>query len=151
MFKNNKWLIFAVSGPVLAALVVLAYFVWAKNHEGLRSIKLDDQTIYVSIADNELSREHGLSGRAGLSPNEGMLFVFPVDGRYAFWMKDMRFAIDILWLANDGTITYIQPSVVPATYPESFTPKTGLARYVLELPAGYTIENNIKVGDKVQI
>jgi uncharacterized membrane protein (UPF0127 family) len=151
MLRNNGWLVFAISGPVLAALVVIGYIVWTNNHQGLRPIVLDGQTIYVSIADTESKRELGLGGREGLAINEGMLFIFPSEGTYPFWMKDMRFAIDILWIANDDTIIYIQGDVVPATYPQTFAPREGLARYVLELPAGYAIEHNVKVGDKVQI
>jgi uncharacterized membrane protein (UPF0127 family) len=151
MLQNKSWLVFAISGPILAAIVVIAYLVWAKNHEGLKPIVLDGQTIYVTIADTELKREQGLGGRAGLSPNEGMLFVFPTDGKYPFWMKDMRFAIDILWLSSDGTIIYVQGGVVPATYPQTFAPREGLARYVLELPAGYVMDHNVHTGDNIEI
>jgi uncharacterized membrane protein (UPF0127 family) len=148
---KNKWLIFAISGPILAALVVVGFLLYERSHQGLRLLTVDGQTIYVSVADTESSRELGLGGRESLVADEGMLFIFPVEGNYPFWMKDMRFAIDMVWIRNDGTILYIQGGVVPATYPESFAPKTGLARYVLELPAGYAIAHNIKVGDKVQI
>jgi uncharacterized membrane protein (UPF0127 family) len=57
----------------------------------------------------------------------------------------------MLWLANDGTIIYIAPSVAPETYPKTFQPDKGLARYVLEANAGYSAAHNIKVGDKAQI
>jgi uncharacterized protein len=151
--RNNKWLIFAISGPVLAALVVVGYVIYAQSHKGLSAIKIkiDGNSIYVSIADTEASRELGLGGRESLAEDEGMLFVFPVEGKYPFWMKDMHFAIDMLWIANDGSIIYIQGDVVPATYPQAFQPTSGLARYVLELPAGYSFAHNIKVGDKVAI
>jgi len=151
MFKNNSWLIFAISGPVLAALVVAGYLVYERTHQGLRPLTIDGNTIYVSVAATEASREQGLSGRESLAPDQGMLFIFPTEGAYPFWMKDMRFAIDMIWIANNGTIIYIQGDVVPATYPNTFQPKSALARYVLELPAGYAIAHNIKVGDKVDI
>jgi uncharacterized membrane protein (UPF0127 family) len=149
--QNNKWLIFAISGPLLAALVVVGYVLYVHSHEGLKSISIDGNTIYVSVADTEASRELGLGGRESLADDEGMLFVFPVEGKYPFWMKDMHFAIDMLWIASNDSIIYIQGDVVPATYPEAFQPTSGLARYVLELPAGYAIAHNIKTGDKVQI
>ena len=63
--------------------------------------------VCASVADTPEARQQGLSGRAGLGESEGMLFVFPKDGEYAFWMKDMRFSIDILWLSGNGTIVYM--------------------------------------------
>jgi uncharacterized membrane protein (UPF0127 family) len=154
MLKQNKWLIFAISGPVLAALVVIGYLLYVHMYSGgPRTLKIGDQTVYVSVADTEATRELGLGGRESLASDEGMLFIFPTEGTYSFWMKDMHFAIDMLWISNNGTIIHIQSDVVPATYPESFAPTSaeGLARYVLELPAGYAREHNIKVGDKVAI
>ena len=82
--------------------------------------------------------------------NRGMLFVFPSDGIYAFWMKGMLFSIDMLWLAADGTIVYLVQNASPDTYPHSFVPdKT--ARYVLELPAGFARSHGVGVGDIVRL
>jgi len=113
-------------------------------------VLLDGRTVHVTVADTESARELGLGGRSGLAPDEGMLFVFPRDGRYAFWMKDMSFSIDIIWLAADGTVVHIEQAISPATYPETFAPETP-ARYVLELPAGYAKAYTVKVGDKAAL
>lgn len=120
------------------------------SHNAPETVALDGKTIHVTIADTESARERGLGGRAELAPDEGMLFVFPSDGNYAFWMKDMSFPIDIIWLAADGTIVHIEQAVSPATYPETFAPETP-ARYVLELPAGYAKAYTVKVGDKAAL
>jgi len=113
-------------------------------------IRIAGRSVKVSIADTPASRERGLGGRAGLGPDEGMLFVFPEDGRHAFWMKDMRFSIDIVWLSADGYVIAIAPSVSPKTYPHSFAPQTP-ARYVVELPAGFSERYDLRAGDKIQI
>src|SRR3989344_601909 len=117
--------------------------------QGLRTIDLKGQTIRISIADTETARQQGLSGRAGLAADEGMLFVFPEDGTYAFWMKDMLFSIDIVWMSADGRVVYMAENVSPDTYPQVFRPDVP-ARYVLELPAGYVKEYNVVVGDLVR-
>ncbi len=117
--------------------------------QGLRTIQLGRQTIRVSVADTESTRKQGLSGRSGLAGDEGMLFVFPKDGNYAFWMKDMRFSIDILWLSSDGVVVYMAQNVSPDTYPQNFAPNTP-ARYVLELPAGYAGAHTLEIGDMVE-
>ncbi len=116
----------------------------------LRTIQLGDQAIRVSVVDTPESRQKGLSGRAGLAPDEGMLFVFPQDGIYGFWMKDMRFSIDILWLSSDGVVVHMAQNVSPLTYPQSFVP-TKLARYILEVLAGYATEHMVTIGDIVRL
>ena len=121
-----------------------------KRYAGERPLSIAGQTVYVSIADTEELRAKGLGGRSGLASDEGMLFIFPDEGKYPFWMKDMKFAIDILWLSNTGTVLYVQPDISPDTYPQSFAPDKP-ARYVLEVPAGYTTEHHITVGDRANI
>ncbi|MBI5457929.1 DUF192 domain-containing protein [Candidatus Kaiserbacteria bacterium] len=116
--------------------------------EGVRTIQLHGQTVRVSVADTEVARERGLSDRPGLAADEGMLFVFPRDGKYGFWMKDMHFSIDIMWLSADQQVVYMAQNISPDTYPQVFRPNV-LARYVLELPAGYAKEYTVTVGDKM--
>jgi len=62
----------------------------------------------------------------------------------------MTFPLDIIWLSDDGTIVYIRPDLSPVTYPQAFGPDFP-ARYVLEVSAGYARQNDVKVGDKVQL
>lgn len=112
-----------------------------------RALTLDGNTILVAIADTYKERERGLGGRTSLAPNSGMLFIFPKEGKYAFWMKGMHFSIDIVWLANDGSIIDIKENISPDTFPASFAPPSP-ARYVLELPAGYVKAHGIQIGDK---
>ena len=75
-----------------------------------------------------------------------MLFVFDKPGQYPFWMKDMNFAIDIIWIGEDLRVVYIKKDARPELYPETYTP-TENAKYVLEVPAGFSEKNNLKVGD----
>ena len=116
----------------------------------MRNVEVAGRLLRVAVADSIEERARGLSGRAGLAPDEGMLFVFPEDGKYSFWMKDMRFPIDILWLSSDGVIVRLVPSVSPDTYPQSFSSER-VARYVLELPAGYSEAHDIHVGDNAEL
>lgn len=111
-------------------------------------IHIDGQALRVAIADTEALRSLGLGNREGLPDGEGMLFVFGEDKEHAFWMKDMRFSIDMLWISRDGLIVYTAENISASTYPENFVP-TSPARYVLELPAGYANKRGFKVGDTV--
>jgi|SRR3989344_1431681 len=114
------------------------------------TVELGGQIVRVTIADTSVEREKGLGGREGLARDEGMLFVFPEDGINSFWMKDMTFAIDILWISNSGEIVDIRESVAPESYPEVLTPRRE-ARYVLELSSGWVEEYSLRIGDVVRL
>lgn len=98
-------------------------------------------TIAVSLAD----RARGLGGRESLAEGEGMLFIFPDDAPHSFWMKDMRFPIDILWLSASGEVVDLRENVPPDSYPTVFRPRIA-ARYVLELPAGFCATHGVHIG-----
>ena len=114
----------------------------------LTHISLDDVPLSVRIADTPKTQAQGLSGTDSLPDDQGMLFVFPQDGTYQFWMKDMKYALDILWLDDAGHIVYIKENLSPDTYPASFGP-TAPARYVLEVNAGFVAAHNVQLGDIV--
>ena len=141
---------------LLIVLIVLAVF-WnksAQNSENVKkTLKIDGITLNIEIVDTDATREQGLSGKDGLAENEGMLFVFDTEGYYGFWIKDMKFAIDIAWLNKDKKITHIEKNVSPETYPKIFyafkTDAPVLSLYVLETSSGFLAENNIQIGDFV--
>jgi uncharacterized membrane protein (UPF0127 family) len=113
-------------------------------------LSIGDVLLQAEVADTDGSRHRGLSGRPGLAQGEGMFFVFPSAGYWGMWMKDMRFAIDILWVDSGGTNVHIESNVSPATYPQVFEPPAP-ARYVLELPAGFAAARGIAEGMKVVV
>ena len=91
--------------------------------------------IHVEIADTDASREQGLSDRASLPTNHGMLFVFDTPGQYGFWMKDMHFSLDMVWINADKTLAGVTKNLLPSTYPSVFPPPNPI-QYVLEINAG---------------
>lgn len=112
----------------------------------LRNIALD-----VELAQNSSQWERGLSHRASLGSMDGMLFIFPRAHVPIFWMKDMSFPIDMIWL-NDGIVIDITHNVPLDTtdHPETYSPNTPV-NMVLETDAGWAQENNIQVGDRLVI
>ncbi len=113
-----------------------------------RAIQIGGTTVTVEVAQTERSREQGLSGRASLNSNSGMLFVFDTPGQWGIWMKEMRFSLDIIWLDAQGTVVSADERVSPETYPEVFYP-TELASFVVELPVGFLAEHGVGVGSRV--
>lgn len=112
-------------------------------------------SIWVEVVNTHASREKGLSGRTGLGENEGMLFVFENSGRYGFWMKDMLFAIDILWINKEGVVVHVERNVTPDSYFNTTPPQTFIntpeALYVLELATGSAEKHGLYLGTKVGI
>ena len=103
-------------------------------------------TFSLIIADDPYKRQLGLSEMIQLGKRTAMLFVFDTYGRQGFWMKDMKFPIDIAWLDAMYTVVHVEKNVSPDTYPETFFPKTP-ALFVVELPAGTVDELNVHIGD----
>jgi hypothetical protein len=116
-------------------------------------VRLAGQEVRIEIADDELSRQRGLSGRSGLTDEQGMLFIMEGSARHSFWMKDMQFAIDIVWI-EDGVVVDLTYDVRPQHNIEDenlliYRPSSN-ADLVLELRAGWAQKYGLKTGDKVE-
>lgn len=120
------------------------------------SLVIGGEKINLELANTPEKRSLGLSNRESLNEKEGMLFIFDKqDINPAFWMKDMNFSIDIIWI-NDGKVIQLDKSV-PA--PEPQTPEAELTLYrpvqpidyVLEVTSGFSEENEIEVGNAVDL
>ena len=151
--KKILWVGIGAAALVAAALFVTFCGLRTPSHISLHptsTVSLDGFPVRVVVADTPAERAQGLSGVGGLAEDEGMLFVFPKDGEPSFWMKDMLFPIDMLWIDAAGRVVFIVPSVSPNTYPHAFTPNTP-SRYVMELPAGFAMQHKIEVGSKLEI
>jgi uncharacterized membrane protein (UPF0127 family) len=109
-------------------------------------IKIGETCFTVAIADEPQEQLRGLGGWPGLKPDEGMLFIFRRPAPYGIWMKDMLFAIDILWIGMNRRVTDIAQNVSPESYPELMHPKHP-AKFVLEVMAGTVANQGLRIGD----
>ncbi len=107
-------------------------------------------TVDAQIADDACKRNLGLSFRPSLPNDTALLFMFPQTGNYGFWMKDMHFPIDMIWISDDLKIIGIAKHVATSTYPQIFG-EDFIARYVIEANADFADKNNLKVGEKIKI
>ncbi len=98
------------------------------------TLKIDGVNFETFVANTAELQDQGLSGWPSLAPHQGMLFVFGKEGKYPFWMKDMSFPIDIVWLDSNYKIVHLESALSPETYPNTFGADVK-AKYVLELPA----------------
>jgi len=102
-------------------------------------------SLSIEVAATAEAREQGLGGRASIPGDYGMLFTFPEDGLYGFWMKGMLVPIDIFWLDDKGQVVSMATRVATSSYPSVFYPAAP-ARYVLETVAGFSEAHGIATG-----
>ncbi len=118
-------------------------------------LQVGSQTIFVEVADNDKSRQRGLSGRERLSDSQGMLFDFHDSGVSlpSFWMKEMTFSLDFIWI-KDGLIIGIthEAPLENHVYNEDYTiyRAPGPVDSVLEVNAKWAQDHRVKVGDTVK-
>lgn len=104
-------------------------------------------TLDIEIADNEFETQTGLMYRESMKANRGMLFIFPNEQPRSFYMKNTRFALDIIYLDTNKTIVSFQQNAQP--FNEGSLPSNAAAKYVLEVNAGLVETWNLEVGDKM--
>lgn len=114
------------------------------------TLTIEGKKFNVEVASDRAEMQNGLGGRECLGSNQAMLFVFSREGQYGFWMKDMKFPIDVIWISADKKIAAIEKNFTPDTYPENaVNEKDKPALYVLEVKAGTADELKLKLGDPV--
>jgi len=112
--------------------------------QGSVAVTVGGRTFSAEIADTPASRELGLGERDSLCANCAMLFRFDQPGKYGFWMKGMRFPLDLAWI-RDGRTVFIEKNI-QADSTEIMTPDTATIE-VLETNAGALAD--VKIGDEV--
>jgi uncharacterized membrane protein (UPF0127 family) len=159
MPKERKMLIFIFLGIVvlvIAGVFIFYHVVFSGTNPPLpkSTVKIGNTIFSVELATTMAQQTKGLSGRAGLAPNDGMLFLFGSPSVQNFWMKGMDFAIDIIWIGNGKVLGFVQ-----GAEPQLGMPMWGLKIYsspknvdaVLEVPAGAVAQDGITIGEPVQI
>ncbi len=145
---------------VFAAILVVATLLVASPRVGLAldyraTVRIGGAVVDAEVAHTSSERQRGLSFRDGLAPGTGMLFVYSGADYRTFWMKDMRFCIDIVWIEGGQVVGAVQnacPS--PAGTPDSQLPRYTSpvpVRYALEVPAGWLARNGLGRGAPVTI
>ncbi len=113
------------------------------------SLRAPAAQLLVQVASTEPQRERGLMGVRKLAPHNGMLFVFDSDAPIEFWMKDTLIQLDMVFIGRNGTVRSVfsnVPIVSTATPDDRIPRRDGVAKYVLELPAGEAARDGLTGG-----
>ena len=130
---------------VVVVIISLVFIYKNTNHSDYVSITINNTRILARVADTPEKMATGLSGALSLPENNGMLFVFESPEIYSFWMKDMNFPIDIIWIDENFRVLDITKNLEPKTYPKKFSSEKPIL-YVLEVNAGFSDARNIQKG-----
>lgn len=117
------------------------------------TVTIGNYNFEVIVATSQREREIGLSETNSLPQDQGMIFLFEKPDYYSFWMKNMKFPIDILYLSNQEIVTIyknVQPATNSAENLRIYTP-TGPSDKVLEIQAGLSEKYGFKNGDKITL
>jgi hypothetical protein len=139
---------------VLFALTIL--FILIKNlplNKNTPSVIINNKTFSVDIAKTDEQRSKGLSVYDKLPLEKGMIFIFDTKGYYAFWMKDMKFPIDIIYVRENKIVDIFKNVPPPKSQNETLPiiKSKEDADAVLEINAGLCQKYNFKIGDFVKI
>jgi hypothetical protein len=136
---------------VIVVLIILFLLICVNQKQNRRSqsiyVKINDLRLKIQIADNLKKKFLGLSGQKKMPEQEGMLFVFNQPGSHSFWMRGMKFPLDIIWINKDLEIIEIKKDIQPDSFPQIYK-SIDPAKYVLEINAGLSDQYNIKEGDR---
>ncbi|MDB4984778.1 MAG: response regulator MprA [Patescibacteria group bacterium] len=157
-----------LAGILVVCILVASYAVFHKTNKSTNeylpideSLSTPGGTIHVRVADTDAERELGLSYFKKLPTDQGMLFVFDKPGIYPFWMKGMKFPLDMVWLkkAPDSTfapghfyeVVSITRNATPGSYPEGTFQSDAPADAVLEINANTAYRFGLVAGERIQI
>lgn len=143
-----KWVAIAL-GFIIIVLGALYFLTYPSPR--VIPITINVATLNVWVADTDRLRSKGLSGKLSMPQNYGMLFLFPKAGYYTFWMKDMSFPLDFVWIRDkkivDMTLNVEHPKRKSDPLPYYSSKETVNA--VLELNAQSVAKYGLHVGDSV--
>ncbi len=167
--KKNRMIFFILFALCVAGIIFGLYVLIGRTNPQLPSsqISIGGKVFTVELAQTVLQQARGLSGRDGLPEDGGMLFLFSSPGSRGIWMKDMKFAIDIVWIRGDSSSQILPGKIWEGKvvgFAENAQPEPGKALWslkiyyppeeidiVLEVVAGMVKKYGLKVGDAVVI
>jgi uncharacterized membrane protein (UPF0127 family) len=111
-------------------------------------MKLGDRTFTLEVADTDANRQYGLMRRNSMPADHGMIFVFAREAPLAFWMRNTRIPLDIIYVNSAGKVVSVKQM---KPYDEKTTPSEGPAQYAIELNKGAAEKAGVKAGMTLQL
>ncbi len=132
-------LVAAIALVVLIVVALIAHY----NQPPLVTLRVNGRAYHLEQAVTTAQMERGLGNRQDMAADHGMLFAMPAQARQCFWMKGMRFPLDIIWVDAKHRVTHVEPNLAPDTYPRQYC---AVALDVIELGAGQAAQSHVQAG-----
>lgn len=149
MMKSLKKIIIGcgIFLTVLAVAGLYKVLLLDRTRSKTQTARIGDVSFNVELAENPVAHARGLSGRESLPEKTGMLFIFPSSAKRGFWMPDMHFSLDMIWIKGDRVVG-ISENIPPSGFgePDIYYPPEEVDK-VLEIPAGSAKKFALKIGD----
>lgn len=118
-------------------------------------VKIGDKNYDIFVTENDTDKKNGLAIFDDIKENEGMLFEFEQEDYHTFWMRGMKFDIDIIFLDGEKKVIQIFENVQKDSYKSEedyklYTSKLK-SKYVIEIKSGEVKKNNLKIGDVIKL
>ncbi|KKT80024.1 MAG: hypothetical protein UW75_C0006G0008 [Parcubacteria group bacterium GW2011_GWF2_44_8] len=110
-----------------------------------KPMQIGSTTVMASVAESWTERIRGLSDTPYLPEDIVKLFIFDSSGYHSIWMKDMNYAIDIIWVSEEGVVVHMAEGAAPESFPAMFVPEVP-AKYVIETAEGFVAKNGLELG-----
>ena len=145
MKKRNLYILIIC----LFILIFLFFYIVNSNKN---MVCFSENCFKVEIASTSEELSKGLMFRENLEKNSGMLFIFPENGIYGFWMKNTLIPLDIIWINSNKEIVFIKDNALPCKTEICETYSSDeKALYVLELNSGTADKIGLEIGDEVEL
>ena len=140
---------------LLALLIIsVSYFVYKISSNKIKHVCIENKSCFdVEVADSSEELALGLSNREQIPENQGMLFILPKESVPGFWMKGMKFSLDIIWINKNFEIAGIEKNLQPCEPNKeciAVYSREEIA-YVLEIKSGLSESYGFENGDKVSL
>lgn len=138
---------------LLTVFLILFFTFWYYYRHPLTTrVKIRNTVFRVDVAVTNEEKARGLGGRDALAPDTGMLFAYDHKEQFRFWMKDMRFPLDFIWIDGKTVVgvTENAPQPGPGGQLPVYAPKAAVDK-ILEVNAGTVQKLGIQPGDLISI
>jgi uncharacterized membrane protein (UPF0127 family) len=150
LIRENIRLILGLVVVIFFSILLASFIASDRNKP---QVSVNNRKFQVALAKTEKDRQIGLSNTKSLPQNKGMLFLFDRADYYAFWMNQMKFPIDIIYIHGDKVTTVIANAPTPSQNSGNlplYHPKDPSDK-VLEVNAGIAKKYNIQEGSVVTL
>lgn len=136
---------------LIICFIILIFSLFYIINSNKNKVCFSENCFNVEISSTQEELSKGLMFRESLDKNSGMLFIFPENGIYSFWMKNTLISLDIIWINSNKEIVFIEHNAQPCQENncKNLAPNE-TAKYVLEINAGTADEMGLEIRDKIK-